>query len=102
MKIKITILKKTFYPEYADAHINPEIVSGPCSLFNEGDEFIYTGNAEMPEGFCTWAWLDIFRVVNGLESGANYMPLYNANGKHISCCTDGIRPVIFKVERIEE
>lgn len=66
----------------------------------EGDVFIYEGGAEMPDGFCPWAWIDIYGGVSAKAAGATYTPWYNKDGVQVLCCTDGIRPVIFAVETI--
>ena len=45
-----------------------------------------------PEGFCDWAWADI----------RTYIGLVHAGGMEqtVACCTDGFRPVFFKLERL--
>jgi len=53
----------------------------------------------MPEGFCTSAWNDIYPSVRVLAFGGN-APWYKEKGVAVECCTDGLRPVIFKLERI--
>ena len=63
------------------------------SVTEVGDEFIYEGSAKMPEGFCPWAWIDIYRSVSAMSSGSSCKPWNN---------TDGIRPVVFNVEAIGE
>ena len=50
---------------------------GPCSFMKEGDIFI-TG---------------------GVAGGGK---VYGVDDVHIACCNDGVRPVIFKLEMIEE
>jgi len=103
-KCRITVLKKTLHQEYADQYCKQKV--GICDKFNEGDEFITESSTLMPEGFCGYAWLDIHRLVLTLmhggdfgSSGWNWM---NDDKTMIACCTDGIRPVIFKLERFEE
>jgi len=53
------------------------------------------------EHSCAWAWADFNRDV---EAIANESKLFWAKkpGAQIECCTDGLNPVIFKIERIEE
>lgn len=51
-KVKITVLKKDFHPELAERYLTEGASVGPCALLNEGDEFIFEGNARMPENFC--------------------------------------------------
>ena len=66
----------------------------------EGQEFI-TDLVRIPEGFCPGAFADIFRYVSALRSGANY-PWMKEKGTVLACCTDGFRPVVFRLERIED
>lgn len=99
--VKITVLKKEFYPEFADQFLTDGISVGPCPLLHEMDTFIYSGDAIMPVGFCPWAWIDVYKSVSSLSAGASYYPWNNKNGMQIISCTDGIRPVIFKIEAID-
>ncbi|MGN6711132.1 TIGR04076 family protein [Anaerocolumna jejuensis] len=100
--VKIVVIRKEFYPEFADSYLTEGKEVGPCPLMNVGDEFIYEGGAEMPKGLCPWAWIDIYRGVNALSAGATYAPWNNQDGSQILCCTDGIRPVVFKLEAVNE
>jgi len=52
----------------------------------------------MPAGFCTWAWHDIYPAVTSLRFGGNF-PWMKKEGMVISCCSDGARPVFFRIER---
>ena len=63
--------------------------------FEIGQQFEVTGETPwaMPEGFCGWAWADIQKLVYGLARGGQ--------PKFVTCCTDGYRPVIFLLERID-
>ena len=97
-KVKITVLRTEFYPELADAYITDGRAAGPCSLLHAGDTFVFEGNAKMPEGFCPWAWIDIYRNVSTLAAGGTYTPWSLRDGETIACCTDGIRPVVFHLE----
>ncbi len=100
-RVKITVLKKEFYPEFADQYLTDGRSVGSCLYFEAGDEFIFEGEAKMPEDFCPWAWIDIYQGVNALSAGASYTPWNKNAGSKILCCTDGVRPVIFKLEAID-
>ena len=65
-KVRITVLKKEFYPEIADAYLTAGREAGPCPILNEGDSFVYAGGAVMPEGFCPWAWTELYSKVNAM------------------------------------
>ena len=62
-----------------------------------GEEYV-SKNMAMPTGFCSWAWADIQRDVAHLAMGGDF-PWMREKGMMISCCTDGLRPVIFRLER---
>lgn len=99
-RVKITVLKKIDPKQvFGD---NPPLgqVIEACSRFEEGQEFVVTAKGEMPDGFCHWAWSDIFKKVMTLMFGGN-LPWIKEEGTSISCCTDGYRPVIFELRRIE-
>lgn len=101
-KVKITVIRKEFYPELAEKYLTDGREAGECSLLNEGDTFIFEGGAKMPEGFCPWAWIDIYHSVASIASGSSYTPWNNTEGQTIACCTDGIRPVVFNIEAVGE
>ena len=101
-KVRIVVLKKLFYEELADRYLSEGRAVGPCPLLQEGDTFLFEGSAVMPQGFCPWAWIDIYRGVNALSAGASYAPWNNRDGLQVLCCTDGVRPVVFLVEAVEE
>ena len=65
-----------------------------------GQEIIIENFPLKPDGFCDWAWADIHRDVVSVMFGGSY-PWIREPRTAITCCTDGLRPVIFKVERIE-
>lgn len=100
-RVKITVLKKYFDEEMADEYLTDGREVGPCQLLQVGDVFWYEGGAEMPKGMCPWAWIDIYRGVSEMESGATKVPWQKRHGTNVYCCTDGIRPVVFAIEAEE-
>lgn len=101
-KVRITVLKKEFYPELAEKYLTEGEAVGPCPLLEVGDTFLYQGGAEMPEGFCPWAWMDIYRSVSAISLGGSHRPWTRRDGQTVDCCTDGVRPVVFEVQAEEE
>lgn len=75
-------------------------VTPTCKYCKVGDVFIVEG-FKKPEGFCDWAWADIFRDIVHLALGGDYYWM-KEKGTAVSCCTDGLRPAIFKLERIKK
>ncbi len=53
----------------------------------------------VPSGFCPFAWDVIFLVVITLRSNGNFFEWYDEPGVAVACCPDGLRPVVFKIER---
>jgi uncharacterized repeat protein (TIGR04076 family) len=104
-KCKITVLKRTLNRDVLDEYLSEEYQHlGPCERFSDGQEFVLEGYGEMatvPEGFCAWAWADMRHDILRVASGGD-MPGLKQPGIAITGCTDWSRPVIFKIERIED
>ena len=101
--VKITVIRMMGIEDvYGDKlpKVSESFISPCTSGFKEGDEFI-SEEGKIPEGFCCWAFADIQRDITHLRFGGGY-PWMKEKGVAISCCTDGLRPVIFKLERIED
>ncbi len=100
VKIKITVLK-VFTPEdvFGDKLIRPDgKVVEPCSL-KEGQEY-FTDGFTKPEGFCGWAFDDFRKDFYLLAFGGDLPD--TPKGIVYTVCSDGKRPVCFKLERLEE
>ncbi len=102
-RCRITVLKRTLNPEIAGAFCRRE--AGACENFREGQEF--TTSFAKPSGFCDWAWNDIHKYVATLLAGGSFGGrLFDGWMKDdrtmVACCTDGVRPVVFALERIED
>jgi uncharacterized repeat protein (TIGR04076 family) len=100
-KVKITVVKTL---NTREIHRNSDLgcsqdLQPTCPVFAEGEEFIVTH--DIPRRFCQGAWADIFRYIDVVRFGGNF-PWINEEGKYLACCTDGFRPVIFRIERLEE
>lgn len=103
-KCKITVLKRECYTDLQKQYLmNPE--AGPCHMFREGQEFIVDGNnyVTMLDGkFCSEAWAAISHYIYAALQGGSIMNGWTNDEKiQIGCCSDGVRPVIFKIERID-
>jgi len=103
-KCKITVLKRTINQDLIDEYLeDPYKAIGLCECFEEGQEFVIDPSA-MPEDFlsrCAWARADIRRDILTVAYGGD-MPGMKQRGTVITGCTDWLRPVIFKVERMED
>ncbi len=98
---KITVLKTLYHQDLAEEYRRPGLRTGPCHFFEEGQEFIVKYLVERPEGFaCDWAWDDIHKVLLALMVKGDFGTWMKDPNMFITCCTDGIKPVVFKVERI--
>ncbi|MCP4543536.1 MAG: TIGR04076 family protein [Chloroflexi bacterium] len=95
--VKITVVKRTIFQDVADKYAPREFT--PCGVFQDGQEFIIDSDIVPPEGFCAWAYADIHKYIMLVRLDGN--PRLKHEGTAIACCTDGFRPVVFKIERIE-
>jgi len=108
-KVKITVLRRMSNPDLWQEYLVEGLEAEPqCEWFQEGQEFIVdieqtpgfmVGMEQLPKGFCAWAWAAIEKEVAILALGGN-APWIREEGVFISCCTDGLRPVVFKLERV--
>ena len=101
--MKITVVKGFTAEEVFDGEVPdhfPETFKSPCPMHPEGQEFVME-NLNCPEGFCPWAFADIFRDILHLWKGGDF-PWVGKPGVMYSSCTDGKKPVVFKLERIED
>lgn len=105
---KITVLETKVFPDYQETYLaDPK--SGPCPCFKPGDTFLLelTGQRDdfwhMLDGkFCSEAWDAISRYVYAALQGGSIMKGWTNDEKMmIACCSDGTRPVIFKIQRID-
>ncbi len=104
-KCKITVLRRELFQDLADQYLaDPE--SGKCPYFQDGQEIMVDGEGffrMLHGGFCSEAWDCISRYVYAALQGGSIMRGWTNDEKvMIACCNDGTRPVIFKLERIDE
>jgi uncharacterized repeat protein (TIGR04076 family) len=103
-KVRITVVQRTVHKDLFDRYVNKARaprMGEPCALWKDGQQFIVEGFPAKPAGFpCDWAWTDIQRDVAMLLFGAS-PPWMVGPGMSLPCCSDGVRPVSFLVERIE-
>ncbi len=103
-RVKVTVLKRVD-PEYIfDGKVPDQPGTGkPYEIcrFEEGTEWIVEKSMAMPEGFCSWAWRDLYKDLAVISKGGDFDPWVN-KGEMYTACTDGIRPVSFKLERLDD
>jgi uncharacterized repeat protein (TIGR04076 family) len=64
----------------------------------EGTEFLVE-NLQKPDKFCSWAWNDLNKDVTTLSFGGDHP--WSEKDVMYTACTDGMRPVCFKLERVK-
>lgn len=100
-KCKIIVLKTTFDKELADQYGCKGL--GKCPFHEPGQ--VFYGDYAKPEGLCDEAWKAFYQYVFAISNGSGV--LYHGDwidkpGVAICSCNDGLRPVIFKIERTDE
>ena len=100
--VRITVVKTEFYPDLVeDVDTTVEGNFGPCPVFKVGQIFDVANIDSIPAGFCSWAWADIERDVAMILFGATPQPVLKNRHSIYSSCDEGLRPVVFKIERID-
>ena len=97
-KVKITVLKTTLDEELVKEYGAEGWKA--CPMLTAGQVF-YVDYAK-PEGFCDEAWKALYQYVFELSHGAGETLFYYGDwsrtpGVAICCCSDSLRPVIFKL-----
>ena len=95
--VRITVVKRLLHEDLLEECA--DYVWEPCERLQVGQEFVCEG-INMPNGFCSCAWADIQQYVMTLARGGNFIGV--RPGCFVTCCTDGFRPVIFRLERIQD
>ena len=97
-KCRITVLKAMLNEELRDEYMPPDF--GVCPALKEGDVFMTGGmfGNSKPNGFCEYAWQAVQVIACILAGGGKVFGEYY----NIACCNDGIRPVILKLEAVNE
>lgn len=101
-RVKITVLKRIDPKNVFGESVPKNPLTGKeyekCSRFEEGQEFMVENCGEMPAGFCSWAWRDIYKDLTVLQYGGEFP--WTEKGEAITCCSDGARPVSFRIIRL--
>ena len=98
--VRIAVLRREFYTDLAESYLSEGASVGACLLQTEGNVFLYEGGAICPEGLCPWAWIDLYSTIATLYAGGDENTWYRSGGTRVLCCTDGIRPVVYKLELV--
>jgi uncharacterized repeat protein (TIGR04076 family) len=104
-KVRITVVKRVVHMDLLDEHLRRDDFPqgyGPCEIMREGQTFVIDGVLpKMPDDFpCGDAWCDIQRNLASVMYGGN-LPWVKQRGTAFASCCDGMRPVSFKIERID-
>lgn len=104
---RITVLMRALHEgltdEYLDERFSPQGLV-PCQEFKDGQVFVVEGmpGPQKPREFpCEWAWTDLQRALTMILLGGD-APWIRKPGSIVACCTDGLRPVSFLIERIQD
>ncbi|MDL2218159.1 TIGR04076 family protein [Christensenellaceae bacterium OttesenSCG-928-M15] len=101
-KVNITVLKRDLYPELAAQYLAEPEKLQKCPTYHDGQKFVADGFLSCPEGFCAEAWQAIWPSALAISRGGTFAPYTKDEYKWVCCCTDGLRPVSFLLERGEE
>jgi uncharacterized repeat protein (TIGR04076 family) len=99
-KLKVTVVRKfspedVFGPDHGVTYYGGEI---PACGLELGQEFIVEDHRFMPEGFCGRAWHDLYTTLMIYYYGGDIE--YPELGVTYQPCGDGVKPVVFKIEKM--
>lgn len=102
-KVRITVLKRTLQEELAKEYGVEGFTA--CPMVKEGQ--VFYADYTKPEGLCDEAWKSIYQFAFALSHGAGSDLFYGGEWVRkpdvaICSCSDGLRPVIFKLEKTDE
>lgn len=125
-RVKVTVIDKKLYPELQREYC-ADPGAGACPCYNVGDTFIFrrdgerddfwrmgldtlvhtqadpdtvAGGPKMPHRSELWDAVSRY-IYAGLQDGSLMRGWMREENTMIACCSDGTRPVIFKIERID-
>ncbi len=96
-RCKVTVVRKACFQDLQNILADPKR-TGVCPHFECGEIFIFDEELEKQNGgdFCRGAWSAISRHVTEILHGTS-----EKEGKmRFVCCSDGTRPVVFRIERL--
>ena len=97
--VKITVLKTMGTQELWGKDAPKSSAEDVCPRFKVGEVYVAEGTS-MPKNWpCSWAWHDIFKEVMHLGLDGKFF--VEPGNVIYACCTDGMRPVFYKIERAE-
>lgn len=104
-KVRITVYRKlkigeVFGKQTPAIMKQIQVAEEDCPRLKAGQEFHVMEDGQMPAGFCSPAWHDIHRELTHLRFGGDF-PWMAEPGIVYACCTDALRPVILKLQRIK-
>lgn len=105
-RVRITVVEHVVHTELQRQHLNrdqfPEAV-GTCPRMQLGKTFIVEGvHPVKPDDFECWdAWIDLQRFLVAVQHGGSF-PWMRQPGTAIVSCSDGMRPVSFRIERLDD
>jgi len=100
-RYRITVIKRHSFQDLVDEYVPEHLLPkwGPCPKFADGQAFDYAGSP--PEGFCSRAWASLWGDLSVIMCDGDAAWI-NRPGTMITCCNDGLTPVVFKLERISD
>lgn len=99
-KCKITVVKRAFDKELVEDHLDSPESFGICGIVKDNQEFVVTNPFDMPDGMCAYAWADIRPFILTMAAGGTFKFMKDKNSA-LAMCTDPLRPVVFKITRIQ-
>ena len=99
-RIRIAVVRRYLHEDLISEFVDRKITIERCPGFADGQEFLFDDWPTKPDGFCDMAWQAIYTGATLCWFDANLESITVPN-TWIACCPDGLRPVVFTVERVD-
>jgi uncharacterized repeat protein (TIGR04076 family) len=101
-KVKVTVIRKftpedVFGPDHGITYDGGKIPACPLEL---GQKFIVDSHLDRPKGFCGRAWHDLYTTLMIFYNGGDLE--WPGPGATYQPCGDGVKPVVFKIEKLAD
>ena len=99
-KVKVEVVRRYLHPDLIDELVDNDVTIERCPVFEDGQVFIFEDWPTKPADFCDMAWqaINTGLMLCWFDADLDSITIPN---KWQACCPDGLRPVVFTIERMD-
>lgn len=98
-RVKATVVRRYLHQDLIDELVGEDVTIERCPVFEDGQQFVFNDWPSKPAGFCDMAWqaINMGLMLCWFDADLDSITIPN---KWQACCPDGLRPVVFTIERM--